>query len=100
MNSNTTFVVSAVQVGARAVLHHGCELSAAAGCARYRSPRFFERLGLTLRLLSAPVLVGFARDSGCLRVFDFYPMIGPARAIRRAEALRHDALAAEGRRRA
>jgi hypothetical protein len=44
---------------------------------------------------SAPMVLGLARDSGCLRVFDFHPMIGSARAIRRAELLRHDALAAE-----
>ena len=48
MNLNTTFVVSAIPAAARAVLRRGCELSAAAGCARYRSPRFFERLGLPL----------------------------------------------------
>jgi hypothetical protein len=50
-------------------------------------------LGACHRL--TPLLFGLARDSGCLRVFDFYPIIGPARAIGRAEALRHDALAAK-----
>jgi hypothetical protein len=36
-----------------------------------------------------------AGNSGCLRVFDFHPMIGSTRAIPRSEALRHDTLAAE-----
>jgi hypothetical protein len=38
---------------------------------------------------------GAARYGRCLRVFDLHPLIGSAGAIRRAEALRHDALAAE-----
>jgi hypothetical protein len=38
---------------------------------------------------------GAARYGRCLRVFDLHPLIGSAGAIRRAEALRHDALGAE-----
>ena len=48
-----------------------------------------------LRLIG-PFFLGLARDSGRRWVLDFQPTNGSARAIRRAEALRHDALAAEG----
>jgi hypothetical protein len=48
MNLNTTFVVSAIQVVARAVLRRRCRDYAAAGCSRYRSPRILERVGLPL----------------------------------------------------
>jgi hypothetical protein len=44
---------------------------------------------------SVPLLFGFAPYRGRRRVLDLQPAISAARAIRRAEALRHDALAAE-----
>ena len=42
-----------------------------------------------------PLLLGLARDCRRRRILDFQPAVGAARAIRRAEALRHDAFATE-----
>jgi hypothetical protein len=41
------------------------------------------------------LLLGLARDCGRRRVLDLHPTVGASRAVRRAEALRHDTLTAE-----
>ena len=48
-----------------------------------------------LKSILIPLLLGLARDRGRRRVLDLHPTVGASRAVRRAEALRHDALAAE-----
>ena len=47
------------------------------------------------RRLVPPVLLGFARHRRCRRVLDIEPMLRPAGTVRGADALGHDALAAE-----
>jgi len=43
----------------------------------------------------APIFLGFARDRGRCRVLDLYPAASAAGVVRRADTLRHNALAAE-----
>jgi hypothetical protein len=51
--------------------------------------------GLSSAAPAVPVLFRLAPDRRRCRVLDLQPVIGPTGAVGRAEALRHDALAAE-----
>jgi hypothetical protein len=49
----------------------------------------------TIIVSRIPIFLHLARDSRRLRIFDFHPVFGSTRAVRRAKPLRYDALAAE-----
>jgi hypothetical protein len=60
-----------------------------------RRPPRRENSGLSSAAPAVPVLFRLAPDRGRCRVLDLQPVIDPTGAVGRAEALRHDALAAE-----